>query len=159
MNLNDLLDIVRNEKTYTKRIEELQSVEAKAKAATDQLTKAKDLDAALANAKRAEQSASDMLKDARAKYLSTLDDAQNDARHLVEQAQESANKIISAVSDKKNELDSLTQQLEAVVKEHDAYQRGIATAKAELANITAQSQQLHEDVKKKAQQLKDLLSA
>ena len=159
MDLTDLLDIVRNEKLYTKRIEELQNLEANAKAATDKLTKAKDIDAALANAKRAEQTANDMLKEAREKYQATTSEAVANCTFLVNQAQEVANEIIASVNDKKNELDSLTIQLNAVTKQLDASQREIANAKAELASVNAESSRLREDVKKKQQQLKDLLSA
>lgn len=158
MDLTDLLDIVRNEKLYTKRIEELQNLEANAKAATDKLTKARDIDAALANAKRAEQTANDMLKEAREKYQESANDAAANASLIRMRAIEDADKIKTAVSDKRNELDALTQQLDAVTKQLDASQREIANAKAELASVNAESSRLREDVKKKQQQLKELLS-
>ena len=159
MDLTDLLDIVRNEKLYTKRIEELQNLGANAKAATERLTKAKDIDTALANAKRAEQTANDMLKEARDKYQATTSEAEANGEFLVNQARKVADSIINAVNDKKNELAGMAMQLDAVSKELDSTHRSVADAKRELASITAQSIQLREDVKRKTQQLKDLLSA
>lgn len=159
MNLNDLLDIVRNEKLYTKRIEELQDAEEKAKSATAQLTKAKDLDTALANAKRAEQTAASLLKEAQAKHQAIISDAEREAGLAKAKATLEAQSTLSSVADKRSELDSLTQQLEAVTKQLDATQRDIADAKAELSRVNAQSSELREQVTKKQQQLKELLSA
>lgn len=159
MNISDLLEIIRNQDTYSKRIEELSKREQDIKAATLKLTKAQDLDAALTNAKKLEDTANAVLREAREKYQRMIDEAQASAATIVFNAQLSADKITSETKDKQNELEVLKQQLDAVTKQLDAYLREVSTAKAELARVNTQSSELREQIAKKQQQLKDLLSA
>lgn len=159
MDLTDLLDIVRNEKLYTKRIEELQNAEANAKAATERLIKAKDIDAALVSAKSAEQIANKLLKESREKYLSTVANAESTAIEIVDKAKSEARMIADVMLAKKSDLDALTQQLDAVTKQIKTSQREIANANAELARVTSQSSDLREQIQNKQQQLRELLAS
>lgn len=63
--LDSILDLVRNEETYTARIKELKESETAANEASKKLTKAKNIDAALTSAQDKEQQAIDKLDTAR----------------------------------------------------------------------------------------------
>ena len=159
MNISDLLEIIRNQETYAKRIEELNRIEQEIKSATLNLTKAKDIDAALTSAKKLEETSNAVLRDAREKHQRMVDEAQASAANIVFNAQMLSDKVTSEAKDKQNELDVLKQQINTATKQLDAYQRDIANAKTELARVTSRSSELREQLQKKQQQLKELLSA
>lgn len=158
MQLSDLLDVVRNEKLYTKRIEELERVEAEANLAIANLTKAKNLDIALADAKRTSLAADEILKQAREKSVYLSEEAERKAADIISQAKQTASTIDGDLSGKKSELDGLFVRLTRIKQELENAQILTAKAKSEYDEIVKRSEELREEIKSKQDKLKALMA-
>ena len=74
LGFSDILDIVKNEKTYSKKLEELQALIKEQNKSAAKLTKAKNLDNAIKNAKEREEKAEQILAIAESKRDKILED-------------------------------------------------------------------------------------
>ena len=133
MSLEATLDLIKNAALYEQRLNELKDQEAKAIEATNNLSKAKDLNNALSNAKRIEAQAQAALTEARSKAAS-----------VIAQAEETAGKI---VLDAKNEVDRINVGL---IQAQSDFQMYIANIKLSSEHLSA----LQEDVKQTSTLLK-----
>lgn len=126
--LEDVFAIAKNPELFEKRINELKDYTEKALEATKQLTKAKDLDSALNNAKRAEQRANEVLAEARAKAAQEISNAELAAESMVEKARAEVAYVNEELKDRKAKLDGVTTELNLATQ-------NLATAQEELSAI------------------------
>ena len=135
MSLEATLDLIKNADLYSKRLQELKDAEIAANAAAAKLTKAKDIDAALASTKQIEQSAQSVLKDAREKASRIEEDADKAAKRIVAEAQNIADSVEAELLRKRKELDQVTLNT-ALVTDH------LDKIKTELDKVTAEADRL-----------------
>src|SRR3990167_6546003 len=128
LSLEAQIDIVKNADLYDQRIKAIKEAEASEKAEREKLTKAKDIDLALKQAKQIEEAARDALNQARAESTTSVNQANERANQIIKEAEakarqsvvstnESLTKIWDQVGEKqvelgflKNQVDLLSQQ-------------------------------------------------
>lgn len=153
----EVMDIVRNEALYTKRIKELQECIKEAEAVTKQLTKAKDLDAALKSAKKAEESAHQTLIDAKAKAAQEIHNAEQTAEYIIARANQEVTKISEDIVLKQSELDSLNANVTLSTQHLNALREEIDEANARLKARKEEHSALVEEISSKRKAFESLL--
>lgn len=154
-------DLIRNAEVYEKRLKELKDAAQAFKQEREKLTKAKDIDQALADAKQSAESARQALSDARSEAAHIVNQAEEKAADIVAGAQARAAKIVQSanesvagtlqqITDKqaeferlKSSADSLVSQLEAMTDQYDGLAgkvRLLESRKAELLELIADKQ-------------------
>src|SRR3990167_1778998 len=122
LSLEAQIDIVKNADLYDQRIKAIKEAEASEKAEREKLTKAKDIDLALKQAKQIEEAARDALNQAKAESTTSVNqaneranqivkEAESKARQIVVSANQSISDILSQISEKQAELVDLTNQV------------------------------------------------
>lgn len=159
LKLDDVIDIVRNESTYTKRMEELSKATQEANESTNQLTKAKDLDAALKSARQAEQVAQSLLKEARDKVIKTEAESREAAERILNEAKDRAANLDDALATKRRELTSVSEQCELLNEQLSKARGELVRAQAEANTLREKSSALREQIKEKQAALAALLGA
>ena len=159
MSLEATLDLIKNAALYEQRLSELKNQQAKAIEATVNLTKAKDLNAAIENAKRLEQQAKDVQSAALVKAKQITDEAEAKGSQIVSAANESINDIVSQVHNKQGELSALTAQANLLTQQIEDLGEKYNDLVKDVRAKELEKQALHETITEKQRKLKELLNA
>lgn len=153
LSLEAQIDIVKNADVYEKRINAIKEAEEAAKSEREKLTKAKDLDTALKQAKQIEEAAREALHQARTESVSAVNhandrakailaEAEGKARQIVASANHSITETLNQISEKQAELKDLsnqvgllTQQIEALTEKYNALVVDVRAKEAEKQNL------------------------
>ena len=116
----NVIDIVKNAEVYQKRINELESLREQVNEAIGNLTKAKNLDAALKVAEDKQNEAERILEAAKNRAheitLETTRNARDEGKRIIEEAKAKEVKILAQAQESKRQADSLKESFEAKMK-------------------------------------------
>lgn len=158
LTLEDAFAIAKNPELFEKRIKELNDCTERALEATKQLTKAKDLDSALNNAKRAEQRAGEVLSEARAKAAQEISNAELAAETIVEKARAEVAGVSEELKVRQHRLDGVTAELNLANQQlHDAKDK-LSEVNQSIVARRAERQALAEEIENKRQAFASLLA-
>ena len=153
LSLEAQIDIVKNADLYDKRIKAIKEAEASEKAEREKLTKAKDIDLALKQAKQIEEAARDALNQARTESTTSVNQAneranqilkesESKARQIVASANQSITEILSQTSEKQveladlhNQVGLLSQKIELLTENHNGLMNEVRTKESEKAKL------------------------
>lgn len=158
MSLETMLDLIKNADLYNHRLQELKDAENAANEAAKKLVKAKDVDAALINAKQSEQLAQSVLKDAREKSVRTEEDADKAAKRIIAEAQSVADSVEAELSRKRKELDELALKATLVAEELDKIKTERDKVTAEAERLAHANEVLRNQITQRQAALQALLS-
>ena len=168
LSLESQLDLVRNADLYEKRINAIKDAETSAKAEIERLTKAKDLDAALKQAKQAEADARESLSAARSEANSLVNnataqattlvkDAHSKSKQIVDSANTSVREVLDKVSEKKIEIESLNNTANALAQQIAGLQEKYNSLALDVQAKESEKQQLLSVIADKQRKLKALM--
>ena len=168
LSLESQLDLVRNADLYEKRIKTIKDAELQAKAEVERLTKAKDLDTALKQAKQAEDDAKEALSlakseanslvnNATAQATTLVKDAQVKSRQIVDSANTSVREVLDKLSEKQKELESLTNTTNSLAQQIAGLKEEYNILYAQVQAKEADKQQLLSVIADKQRKLKALM--
>lgn len=153
MSLEVQLDVIRNADLYEKRLTSLKEAASAAKTEREKLTKAKDLDLALKQAKQIEEAARDALSQAKSESAATINHATQRASQIVKEAEGKANQIVASANssitdivnqvsakqaelgDLNNEVGLFTQRIESLMEQYDSLLTELRTKESEKAKL------------------------
>lgn len=157
LGLNDILNIIRNEEVYSKKIIELQRlIEEEGKAAT-KLTKSKNLDSALKRAKELELKAQSIVDTAEAKREKILEDVSAKSTAIIKQADEHAQERQGKVVKAKVILSQTNSKIETAKSELATIEKEIAEASGKAQQIIMKANAIKRDYEGKLKDLKERL--
>jgi chromosome segregation ATPase len=158
MSLEAMLDIVRNEELYTKRLKDLKAAEDSANTAITQLTKAKDIDAALKKAQQSEATAGQRLKEADDKAKRTESEAESKAESVINEANQFKANLERELEGKKRELTDATINVTLLNQQIDAERATVTTLRSEADSLAQANEVLKAQIREKQKALAALLS-
>jgi chromosome segregation ATPase len=158
MTLEAMLDIVRNEELYTKRLKELKAAEDSANAEITKLTKAKDIDAALKKAQQSEATAGQRLKEADDKAKRTESEADAKAESVINEANQFKANLERELEGKKRELTDATINVTLLNQQIDAERATVTTLRNEADSLAQANEALKAQIREKQKALAALLS-
>lgn len=147
------LDIVKNAGVYEKRVNAIKEAEEAAKSEREKLTKAKDLDTALKQAKQLEEVAREALHQARTQSAAAINHANERAKAVIAEAEDKARQVVASanhsitetlhqisekqaeVKDLSNQVGRLTQQIDALTEKYNALVVDVRAKEAEKQNL------------------------
>lgn len=162
------LDLIRNVDLYEKRLKEIKAAAQEFKDEREKLTKAKDIDRALADAIQSAEAARVALSDARSEAAHIVNQADTKASEIVGGAQARAAQIVQAANDsiadtmqqviiKGTELENLKAEANSLVNQLDTLHEQRNGLAAEVNALEAQKSQLLEVIADKQRKLKAAL--
>lgn len=154
---NDILDIVRNEKKYSKHIKELQDITAISNEAVQRLTKAKDLDAALKKAKIKEANAENILDGAKAKTEAIINEGKDESRKLMEIADQHINEMDSKLTQSRKDLSDINSEIMVAKSELKTIEGEISEASGKAEQIILKAKAKEKEYTSKLKDLKKRL--
>lgn len=154
---NDILDIVRNEKKYSKHIKELQDITAISNEAVQRLTKAKDLDAALKKAKIKEANAENILDGAKAKTEAIINEGKDESRKLMEIADQHINEMDSKLTQSRKDLSDINSEIMVAKSELKTIEGEISEASGKAEQIILKAKEKEKEYTSKLKDLKKRL--
>lgn len=158
MKLEDMLDIIRNESTYSKRIDELKKYIDEANQATVNLTKAKDLDAELKAANQANAVAQALLKEARDKSARMEIEAEAKAASIIDEANQYKDNLNRELSSKHIELNDVTVNITLANQHLQVARDELTKAQSAQAELNQKRTALMNEIEDKRKALKALLA-
>lgn len=169
LSLEAQLDIVRNVDVFGKRVKAINEAEASAKAEREKLTKAKDLDQALKNAKQSAESALVALSDARseaahivnqatAKAAEIVGGAKSQAAQISQAANDSISETLKQIEEKKTELTGLDSEAKSLSQHIGTMTEQLNGLTTTVASLEAQKTKLLEVITDKQRKLKALMA-
>ncbi len=157
--LDELRDLIKNGKKYIAQIEQLREQEEKTREAIADLTKAKDLDKALQDAKYAEQSAREAASQAKEKAKEVV----REAELIAQQRTDVTEELLQAM---KIELNAKHDEMRGLLAQSDLLSQEVQQAKAakdsinqQIQTLREQANQLNAQIDKKRKSLEQLLTA
>lgn len=163
------LDLIRNADLYEKRLKEIKAAAQEFKDEREKLTKAKDIDQALADAKQSAESARLALSDARseaahivnqadAKATDIVGGAQARAAQIVQAANDSISETLQQLEEKKFELERLNAEAESIAQQIGTMTEHRNGLTATVGSLGAQKAKLLELIADKQRKLKALMA-
>ncbi len=157
LDLDAILDIVKNQELYQKRIDALKSAQEVNEASARKLTKAKDIDAALKRAKENEAKTEQALRHARDKAAAIIDGANAEAHSISRYANEDAERAEQAAAQSRNEKTRLDAEIATARATLKDIEQDAEDMKAKADKILQRARDKEAEIKEKAKKFADVL--
>lgn len=155
LGLSDILDIIRNEDSYSKKIVEIQKLIKEQDKSSARLTKAKNLDAALKRAEAAENKAEQIVATAEAKREQVMEDVGAKSAAMMKQADEHIEKIEGKLAKARVLLSQTNTKIEVAKSELQTIEKEIAEASGKAQQIIMKANAVKRDYDAKLKDLKE----
>lgn len=158
LSLDTLLDLIRNEKAYTDRLDTLVKAEKSAQAALDELGIGKAAMEALGAAKTAEAQAAAALGEAKRTAAAMVAEAKSTIDKNFSDARESLSELTSAIENKRRELAAVDGQLTMKTAEYHDALSATSSVKNQLDELKKELESLRSSIGEKRNALASLMS-
>jgi len=153
--ISNILDLIKNESAYTKKVNELTTLITTNEKAANKITKAKNIDEALRKARESKEKAEDFLEKAEAKAEEIVTKASYEVNELVSAADDHILKMDKDLTDARIELSGINSKIMTAKNELDTIAEEITKASGTAEGIILQAQQTKREYEGKLQELKN----
>lgn len=157
--LTALLDLISNAEEYQKRLSALQAAAVEAEKATAKLTKAKDLDRALKNAKEKQDRAHELSDKTHKQIEDRTNAAKRDAEKIVSDARGEADVFKEKVIQARKDLSNIDSQLQTAKGEKAQIEKEAEATREQSNKLILEAKAIKRNAKAKAKAVKDAMAA